>query len=40
MIKLGVLTTNKLEHTGAMIYHTLKSAETELDISKVKRDMI
>jgi len=40
VIKLGILTTDKLEHTGAMIYSTLRSGETELDISKLKRDML
>lgn len=40
MIKLGVLTTNRMGHTGAMIYRTLRSTETELGISKVKRDML
>lgn len=37
---MGILTTNKLEHTGAMTYSTLKSGETELGIYKLKRDIL
>lgn len=40
VIELGIFATNKLEHTGAMIYSTSRSGETELDIFKVKRGML
>lgn len=32
--------TNKLEHTGATIYVTARSVQTELDIAKVKRYVV
>lgn len=32
--------TNKLEHTGATIYVPSGSGQTELDIDKVKRDVV
>lgn len=40
VIKLGILITSRLEHTGTMIYSASRNGETEVDISKVKRDVL
>lgn len=35
--KVSILTTNKMEHTGTMIYRTSRSTEAEVGVSKEKK---